>query len=93
MSDDPKIRAVRNWLKQLREDGLLSQHVNVPELDALDATIAALEKQREPRCHWTLDCDPDRGESWDTSCGNKFEFTVSGPVENGFSFCPYCGGE
>jgi len=43
-------------------------------------------------CTWTLDdYDPWQGDSWDTGCGNKFEFTVGGPVENTFSFCPYCG--
>ena len=43
-------------------------------------------------CVWRLDSDEWNGDSWDTECGDKFQFTVDGPVENGFRYCPYCGG-
>ncbi len=44
------------------------------------------------RCVWTLDSDEWSGDSWDTTCDQKFQFTVGGgPVENGFKYCPYCG--
>lgn len=40
-----------------------------------------------PTCKWT----EDENGAWDTGCGKMFEFTVGGPEENGFQFCPYCG--
>jgi len=43
-------------------------------------------------CNWTEDRG-EWGDSWDTSCDNKFEFMVGGPDENEFKFCPYCGGQ
>lgn len=43
-------------------------------------------------CGWTTPPDPDF-DVWDTGCGNAFEFNADGPKENGFKFCPYCGGE
>lgn len=44
--------------------------------------------RRKAQCRWTLDTD---GDSWDTQCGEKFQFTVDGPTENGMRFCCYCG--
>lgn len=41
-----------------------------------------------PTCAWSEDDDTG---SWDTACGEKFQFTVDGPKENGFRHCPYCG--
>jgi DNA-directed RNA polymerase subunit RPC12/RpoP len=38
-------------------------------------------------CTWTEDSDG----SWDTECGDKFVFLDSGPMDNGFYYCPYCG--
>jgi len=46
-------------------------------------------KQAE-RCDWTRD---DFDDSWDTSCGEKWQFTDGGPAENHQRFCGYCGGE
>jgi len=34
---------------------------------------------------WTSDCHRTNGD------GPSFAFDDGGPVENGFSFCPYCG--
>jgi hypothetical protein len=41
-------------------------------------------------CHWTgySDC-PD---TWDTECGEVWQFMDGGPVDNDVEFCPYCGG-
>lgn len=46
------------------------------------------------KCTWILDLGFDQ-EVWTTDCGNMFEFTVagSGPEENKFEYCPYCGGK
>lgn len=38
-------------------------------------------------CKWTEDDDGN----WVTECGNMHEFTVGGPDENEYIYCPYCG--
>lgn len=50
----------------------------------------ALERSR-PRsvCKW-VPADLDEG-TWESNCGERHTFTVDGPEENGFSYCPYCG--
>ena len=40
-------------------------------------------------CTWTE--DEDAG-AYDTACGNKHLFIEGTPAENGYRFCPYCGG-
>lgn len=51
--------------------------------------MARRKKHPGERCGWSL--DTAYGESWDTDCGNKFQFTEGGPRENGMHFCCYCG--
>lgn len=43
---------------------------------------------RAEACEWT---ENDIG-SWNTSCGNTFEFNDGGPADNQAAFCLYCGG-
>jgi len=38
-----------------------------------------------PKCGWSETPDGP----WDTSCSYSFE--GDGPLESGFSYCPYCG--
>ena len=38
-------------------------------------------------CEWTEDEDG----IWETDCGNMHVFLDSGPDENGYIYCPYCG--
>lgn len=40
-------------------------------------------------CIWTEDDDTG---AYDTACGNKHLFIEGTPRENGYRFCPYCGG-
>lgn len=40
------------------------------------------------RCRWASDEDG----TWFSGCGEAFVFESQGPRENGFRFCPYCGG-
>jgi hypothetical protein len=41
-------------------------------------------------CSWSLvDSDSD---TWDSECGELHQFTVGGPVDNSYNYCPYCGG-
>lgn len=39
-------------------------------------------------CQWTFD---ETHGKYDTQCGEAMQFTVDGPTENGFRWCPYCG--
>jgi hypothetical protein len=42
----------------------------------------------ERRCHWNADGE----DSWNTGCKKHFYFTDGDPADNGFEFCPFCGG-
>lgn len=50
--------------------------------------MARRKKHDGPLCRWTHD---EFTDSWDTDCGEKFQFTVGTPRENGMEFCCYCG--
>lgn len=39
------------------------------------------------RCRWSADWE----NNWFTTCGNIHVFFESGPAENRYEFCPYCG--
>jgi hypothetical protein len=41
---------------------------------------------------WPADADELDGSIFETTCQRTFEFTVDGIQENGFAFCPFCGG-
>lgn len=42
----------------------------------------------EKTCEWT-----ENGEDcFDTGCCKNFEFSDGGVADNGFEFCPFCGG-
>ena len=43
----------------------------------------------EKTCEWKEDGE----DCFATTCKNLFEFNDGGPVQNGFEFCPYCGGK
>lgn len=40
-------------------------------------------------CTWSQDWQGN----WETSCDNMYEFTTDGVEENGFHWCPFCGGQ
>ncbi len=56
----------------------------VTAIRALDlpAIVAAV-----PSCTWTEDSDG----TWNTKCGEMFQFNEGGPEENNFKFCHGCG--
>lgn len=41
----------------------------------------------EKTCEWNEDLDG----VWFSNCAQSFYFDTSGPFENGFKFCPFCG--
>lgn len=66
-------------------------NVQVQELKAELAQVRAeLEAQSEKRCEWTP-VDPYSESTWNTSCGETWEFTEGGPNENRVLFCQRCG--
>ncbi len=46
-----------------------------------------LEAKHNP-CQLSEDSDGN----WETACGEILIFTEAGPAENGYKYCPYCGG-
>lgn len=51
------------------------------------AAIKAADSVKE-NCVWTQVCE----DYFDTECKKYFEFSDGGVADNGFEFCPYCGG-
>jgi hypothetical protein len=43
-------------------------------------------------CQWSPTDPQDLPGVYDTTCNHTFAFTDDGPAENGFIFCPFCGG-
>lgn len=51
-----------------------------------DAPRLADDKQEPANCEWFEDDD-----GWHGTCGQWWEFTYDGPVENGLNYCMKCG--
>ena len=45
-----------------------------------------------PSCIWTREDDPDERVVYQTACGDAHQIMEGTPKENGYSYCPYCGG-
>ncbi len=67
--------------------GHLYMVASVPVTVALAAVGAAVIAA--PECVWTHDRNMD---SWDSACGQKWQFNDGGPAENNVRFCHGCGG-
>ena len=46
----------------------------------------------EDTCEWKYD-DDGEWDTYESSCGGEFQFMNDGIKENGFVYCPYCGGQ
>ncbi len=66
----------------LNQDGLCDSCG--PYVDKLKHELARV-------CKWTPMFEDSYGD-YDTSCSSAFTFMDAGVKENGFKFCPYCGG-
>jgi len=42
----------------------------------------------EDLCDWQYD---EADDTWETACGQSFQFYDGGPLYNRFRWCPYCG--
>lgn len=51
-----------------------------------------MPKRSKHDCEWTNPMDVDY-DAWQSGCEQEFIFTADGPTENGFKFCPFCGGK
>lgn len=45
----------------------------------------------DTQCEWKPDEDWYGCISWDTSCGQKYQFEIETPKDHGYRFCPSCG--
>ena len=66
---------------------ILGLRLRVESLEQL-RKMRELPQQRDS-CQWKA----DEAGSWRSDCGYTLAFTVDGPTENQFRFCPYCGGK
>ena len=55
------------------------------------AALAALANAEPTGCLWSKDPDFEMGDTYDSSCGEKWSFIDGGPSENRVSFCQGCG--
>ena len=82
----------------------VDQHVDLKQYDTapnevlFDVVMEAMVKGRaalanaEPTgCTWTKDPDFEMGDTYDSSCGEKWSFIDGGPTENRVRFCQGCG--
>ena len=79
------VRTADNEVEYIRAD------LHQAEVDALHAECDRLTSLvgHDNRCSWYIE---DGSDTWWTGCGESAVFYSDGPVENGFKFCPYCGG-
>lgn len=57
----------------------------------ISVMLTAAPKFDELTCVWKVE-DADDGV-WSSSCGEEWQFTGDGPLENEMNYCPYCGGQ
>jgi hypothetical protein len=76
---DSEIEYIRADLHQAEVDALHA------ECDRLTALVGG-----NRFCLWH---QVDSSDMWWTECDKAAFFVDEGPVENGFKYCPYCGGE
>jgi hypothetical protein len=50
--------------------------------------ITTLRQESQKVCGWR----PDGEDTWDTDCKKLFTFNDGDCADNGFEFCPFCGG-
>ena len=53
-----------------------------------------MTERNDNPCIWKKDSKHQMmvGTSWLSSCEEMHTFFLDGPKDNGFDFCPYCGG-
>lgn len=74
-----------------------AERIKALELDldvqagSIRALRAALANAEPTGCTWTKDPDFEMGDTYDSSCGEKWSFIDGGPTENRVRFCQGCG--
>ena len=88
--DKLRIEAQREPHEPIWRDAMEEIQILRVRVEALELLLKMRElPQHDDSCQWK----EDGGGIWQTNCGNAFEFTMDGPTENQFRFCPYCGGK
>lgn len=96
-SDSTQLITLRREMKQVvreRQQWATRAGVTGRALAKAEAEVAEWKQRfdtllnvRGGPCRWTVDQDG----SWDTGCGEKFQFTEGGPFDHGLEYCGYCG--
>jgi len=77
-TEDSDIEYIRADLHQAEVDALHGK------CDRLTALVG-----HKDHCLWEHTCE----DGWWTDCGCVVAIEYNGPMDKGFKFCPYCGGE
>lgn len=86
MGEPMSKQRVANSFK-MRRKGMTPHKPSAPGSYKLARGVLNLRPAEPVTCQWKED---DEG-NWDTSCGEKWVFTVDGPTENNVRFCHGCG--
>jgi len=86
-------KSVQEWFAFCggEELGISLEHASIvwdAATKAAEARFTPTNTRRNAICHWTLDVDTC---SYDTECGEKWQFSEGTPQENGVVFCHKCG--
>ena len=84
---------IREWYAFYggEELGISLEHASIvwdAAIKSIEARFKSHNNRRNAICHWTLDVDTC---SYDTECGEKWQFLEGTPQENGVVFCHKCG--
>jgi hypothetical protein len=56
--------------------------------------MSARKVKKVTKCAWTpMKPEYEMSGNYDTGCGNAQTFIDGDIAENGYRYCPYCGGE
>ncbi len=85
-------------LGSIRTLGMIKKEVGEGRVSSASSKLLAMEVgngdggvKNAVGCKW--EPESEECETYETSCGNLFQFFADGPKENGFTHCPYCGKE
>lgn len=87
----------RTWWVQTKAQGHQAQRPR-SQMGRLSKEVGMNPTEVNEMCKWKGRPGMDgymHNTLWDTQCGNEyaFEYMGSSPKDNGFYYCPYCGGD
>ena len=87
--DRATLEQLVEYVESVPDDRLLVEWLDRENL--VSAGRAALANAEPTECLWSKDPDFEMGDTYDSSCGEKWSFIDGGPAENSVRFCQGCG--